>query len=340
MTEFSMLPWETQSGTGDGAFSYNQDQSNNFFRQFDVRNVAQEGVAWGVGSNLALTGSSSPLVVADGAAVCYGRYWNDANANLSLITPAADTGGRVILRTDWAANQTRLAVIYNSVGVTTPPALTQVAGTTWEIALASFVIDNAGNVWTDATKTVAGVTDERYPILGGYTSSEQLLYRNPSPTTMNDCVISGFVIPSWVNGLIIRGAWQQGHAGNDYTFLQFNGDTGNNYQWGLHEVAYTAGAWTFLGATTTNQLRIAHMKTSAFTCTFEALVMNVQDTTAAKPVKTSYASAVSSAPVGGFSGTGGGGWASSAALRTLSISSLNPGGVQPVYGTTSIYGLV
>ena len=340
MSEFSMFPWETQNGVGDGAFSYNQDQANDFFRIFDVLSPSAEGVAWGVDNSLAVSGSASPLSMATGAAVCYGRYWSNTPVSLSVSTPASDTGGRVVLRADWSANTVRAAIFMNTTGVTAAPALTQVAGTTWEITLAYFVIDSGGNIWTDATKTVAGVTDERYPMLGAYVSSEQLLYRNPSPTTMNDCVVSGFVIPPWCKGLIIRGSWQQGHGGNDYAFLQFNGDTGNNYQWGLNEEVYTVGALTYLAATTTNQLRIAHMKTSAFTCTFEAVITNIQGSSAAKPVTSHYSSAPSAGPVGGFSGFGGGSWANVAALKTLTISSLNPGGVQPVYGSTAIYGLV
>lgn len=146
MTQFSMLPWTT-GGAGDGATPYTQDQSNNFFRYFDVRDPASEGVALGVLSELAVSGSSSPLTVAPGAAICYGRYWSDANVSLSVSTPGVGTtGGRVVLRCTWSTRQIRLAVKMSASGIATPPALTQSFGSTWEISLATFTITTGGTI--------------------------------------------------------------------------------------------------------------------------------------------------------------------------------------------------
>jgi hypothetical protein len=161
MTEFSMLPWETQTGTGDGITAYTQVQANNFFRYFDIRYTDAEGVVMGTLNQLVITGSASPLAVDTGAAYSYGRYHSDASVNLVVATPAADTGGRVVLRTDWATNTIRLAVLANSSGVTAAPAITQTFGTLWEISLATYVVDNAGAIWTDSGKGTAGVTDTR-----------------------------------------------------------------------------------------------------------------------------------------------------------------------------------
>ena len=160
--EFSML-WETQTNTGDGANSYTQDQSNNYFRYFDVQDPSTQGVAINGGGldSLEVTGTAIPLNVASGAAVCWLRYWNDAATTVTVSAPIADTGGRVILQTDWATNTTRLKIVLNTVGNTAVPALVQTAGTIWQIPLASFVIDSAGDVWTDAGKIVAGVVDDR-----------------------------------------------------------------------------------------------------------------------------------------------------------------------------------
>lgn len=161
MAEFSMLPWETQTGTGDGAFSYNQTQANEFFRDFSNANPATAGVLYGVDGMLEVIGSSSALKVETGKAICYARYWNDSTADASVPTPAADMGFAVVLRTVWSTNTTRIAVKTSGSGVTTIPGLNQTAGTIWEIYLATGVIDNAGNIWTDATKTTAGTTDGR-----------------------------------------------------------------------------------------------------------------------------------------------------------------------------------
>ena len=160
--EFSML-WETQTGTGDGATSYTQDQANDRDRYFDVQDPTTQGVAYKGGGldSLEVTGTSMPLDVASGAAVCWLRYWNDAATTVDVAAPVVDTGGRVVLNTDWAANTTRLAIALNTVGNTAPPALVQTIGTQWQISLASFVIDSAGDVWTDSGKGTAGVNDER-----------------------------------------------------------------------------------------------------------------------------------------------------------------------------------
>lgn len=164
MTEFSML-WETQTGTGDGSSSYAQDQANIFFRRFGNYDPTKLGVRYNPDlSNLAVSGSSSPLSVATGVADTYGfRYWNLSLAvNVAVSTPAVgDTGGMVVLRATWATNTVRAAIITNTDGNPAIPTVTQTAGTTWEIPLASFVIDTSGNIWTDSGKTIAGVTDLR-----------------------------------------------------------------------------------------------------------------------------------------------------------------------------------
>jgi len=163
MAEFSMFPWETQTGVGDGANSYTQDQANAFFRYFDVRNPANEGVVKGVLIELAVTGVASPLSVNTGAAICYGRYWNDSAKTLAVTTPAVGTtGGRVILRATWATNTIRLVAVRNTDGNAGIPAMTQIAGTTWEISLATFSITVGGVITVTDDRTfrlVTGILD-------------------------------------------------------------------------------------------------------------------------------------------------------------------------------------
>jgi len=124
MSEFSMMPWETQTGTGDGQFSYTQEQASQFFRDFHNSNVATSGVLSGIDNELAVSGSVSPLSVATGKGYSYARYWNDAVVNLVVTTPGVgDTGFRVVLRTTWATNQTRLTVLRSADGNNAIPAL-------------------------------------------------------------------------------------------------------------------------------------------------------------------------------------------------------------------------
>jgi hypothetical protein len=161
MTEQSML-WTT-NGVGHGAAPYTREQANEFFRDFTITDPATMGPLKGIDNELVVSGTSSPLAVATGKAVVYGyRYWNDASKNVTVATPAAgDTGGRIVLRANWASQLITAVVKLGNDGVPTIPSLVQSALTTWEISLASFVIDTSGNIWTNSSKSVAGVTDTR-----------------------------------------------------------------------------------------------------------------------------------------------------------------------------------
>lgn len=155
-------PWDTNpptGGDGDGAAGLTEASAREFLAlYFKVQDPTSEGVSVGVLDELEVSGTSSPLEVAAGSAVCYGLYISDDTEELEVSTPVAGTtGGRVVLRTSWAGQPTneattRLAVKVSSDGVASIPALTQSAGTVWEISLASFTITTGG---------VITVTDDR-----------------------------------------------------------------------------------------------------------------------------------------------------------------------------------
>lgn len=154
-------PWSTVAGLGDGAAELNEAYSREFLAlYFGVQNPAVEGVSVGVLNELAVTGIATPLAVGSGSAICYGLYVNDANTTIAVTTPAiGTTGGRVVLRTNWAGTggagleaRTRIAVKMSADGNPAIPALTQAFGTTWEISLANFLVTTLG---------VITVTDER-----------------------------------------------------------------------------------------------------------------------------------------------------------------------------------
>ena len=137
MTEMSMFPWETQTGTGDGVFSYNQDQANDYFRYFDLQDPTVEGVGLGVLNELEVVAADPNTINVDtGIGVCYGRYWNDAVVSFALADDVVVRGYNVVLQSDWANNETRL-VLLSSVDATIPTP-TQIAGTLWEVSLATF----------------------------------------------------------------------------------------------------------------------------------------------------------------------------------------------------------
>lgn len=157
MTERSRF-WTTNN-TGDGpSIGYSTSDWEKILRhQFNGGDEANGGILFGIGNALAVSGASSPLAVNTGAAMVYGHYYeNDASLNLAVTTPVVGTtGGRVILRVNWAAQTVRALVNRNTDGLSAIPALTQSAGTTWEISLATFTITTGGVITlTDTRKYV------------------------------------------------------------------------------------------------------------------------------------------------------------------------------------------
>lgn len=147
--------WST-NGTGDGASGgYNQQRWYDFLRKiFTTDQSATEGVLLGESNELAVSGTSSPLSVATGSAIVYGFFYeNTAALSLTVTTPAATTGGRVVLEADWTAQTVRGKVVLNTSGVTTPPALTQSAGSTYQISLATFTITAGGAITLTDTRS-------------------------------------------------------------------------------------------------------------------------------------------------------------------------------------------
>lgn len=151
------MPWDS-TNVGDGPSSgYTETQTEEFFRDlFTGDRYTSEGVLAGVGSELAVSGTASPLTVASGAAIAYGKYYqNTSNASLTVTSPSVGTTGlRVVLRVSWSAQTVRATVVKNTDGTSAVPSLTQSAGTTWDIPLATGTITTGG---------VIALTDARVP---------------------------------------------------------------------------------------------------------------------------------------------------------------------------------
>ncbi len=177
MTQISW-PWYTNppsGGDGDGAQGLNEQRSREFLATyFGAQDITKEGVCKGVLSELAISGTASPLTVAPGAAICYGMFISDSNVTLPVTTPTNGlTGGLVVLRTNWAGfgdgdvgeATTRLAIKLNTDGISSIPTLTQVAGQRWEIALAAFTIATNGTI--TITNTYTPDKWRRFPGMAG-----------------------------------------------------------------------------------------------------------------------------------------------------------------------------
>lgn len=160
--------WATGT-TGDGAVAgFSQDLTTNMFHRMLINDLTAEGPLKNYLNGLSISATNHAVTpkttLATGAAFLYGfHYWNDAALDVFLTLPVVnDTGFRVVLRSTYGATQTvRVALLESADGVSAIPAVTQTAGTLWEISLASGVVDTGGDIWKTAAKTVAGVTDLR-----------------------------------------------------------------------------------------------------------------------------------------------------------------------------------
>jgi len=125
-------------------------------------------------NELEVSGTVSPVSVATGRALVHGTWYEaDAAVSVAIPTPAVSTRiDRIVLRKSWAAQTVRVTRIAGVEGGSAP-AITQSAGTTWDIPLAQAAITTGG---------VITVTDER-DFMGGH------IYRRKVATeTVNNSV--------------------------------------------------------------------------------------------------------------------------------------------------------
>jgi hypothetical protein len=160
MTESSIL-WST-TGTGDGTSGgYPQAKLVEWQRALFAKSANLGGVSPTYQNQLAVTGSASPVTVATGAAVCYGYvYFNDAALTVAIPTPASQPRiDRIVLRVNWAAQTVRVTRIAGTEGGGAP-ALTQAAGTTWDIPLAQVSITTGGVITLTDQREFLDVTGD------------------------------------------------------------------------------------------------------------------------------------------------------------------------------------
>ncbi len=151
MAESSIF-WTT-GATGDGALPYTMAQVTAWLRRTFTPGQTNGGILKGYGSELAVSGTSSPVTVATGAAQVYGfPYENDSAATVAIPTPSGATRiDRIVLRASWAAQTVRITRIAGTEEGGAP-SLTQTPGTTYDIPLAQVSITTGG---------VITVTDQR-----------------------------------------------------------------------------------------------------------------------------------------------------------------------------------
>lgn len=139
------------NGVGDGSAEYTDAELAQWLRNLLG---GGSGVFAGIGDELEVSGSSSPLTCEDGAGSVYGYPFHDAaSQSIAVPTPTVGTTGhRIVVRLDVAANTIRRTLLSSTDGVASLPALTQTPGSVYEIPLAGLTITTGG---------VITVTDER-----------------------------------------------------------------------------------------------------------------------------------------------------------------------------------
>jgi hypothetical protein len=144
MTETSRF-WGGTS-TGDAALApYTDDAYSDIQRKLHQQDRTLEGVVSQYANELAVSGVTSPVAVATGAAVVDGKFYeNDASLNVAVATPGGATRlDLIVLRKDWTAQTVRVVRIAGSEGGG-EPAIVQTDGTTWDIVLAKLSITTGG----------------------------------------------------------------------------------------------------------------------------------------------------------------------------------------------------
>jgi hypothetical protein len=202
MSEVSRF-WTTNN-TGDGPTGgYSAANFAQFIRESFMTDLTAEGVLRGIGNNLAVSGTSSPVAVNTGAAMVYGFFYsNDGSVNVSVATPTTATRiDRVVLRVSWAAQTVRIALVAGAEGGIAP-ALTQTANTTWEIPLANVSITTGGVITVTDARTyvkhpgVYGWLDEALSITGTITATDQIKSTKSGGATSAGVFVEAATYPS------------------------------------------------------------------------------------------------------------------------------------------------
>jgi hypothetical protein len=105
---------------------------------------------WGY-NTLGVTGATSPVAVASGAAIVNGKlYRNTASVNVNIPTPASNPRiDRIVLRLDQTATPNTCTIqrlAGTEAASPSAPALTQTDGTRWEVSLAQVRITTGGAI--------------------------------------------------------------------------------------------------------------------------------------------------------------------------------------------------
>jgi hypothetical protein len=182
MTEYS-FPWDGTTVGDCGPYS-----SATWDDMYHM--VYGDGIIAGVGGELAVSGTASPLTVASGAAFVNGKFYrNTASVSVSVPTPTSATRvDRIVLRADYTAQTVRITRLAGTEGSGSPPPLTQSDGVRWEISLAQVTITVGGSIT---------ITSEREAITPGRLPGELSIFYVTSVDAQKRPVRDGLAFKHW-----------------------------------------------------------------------------------------------------------------------------------------------
>ena len=146
--------WWTTDGTGDGpSGGYTQVHLSDVIRATAGASY-YEGVVPSLLNECAGTvGGANTFAINTGSGVVDGKlYENDASVNVNIPSTSSDTRiDRIVLRADWTAQTIRITRIAGTQSSTpSAPAVTQTAGSTYDIKLYQVRVNTSGTVTTEA----------------------------------------------------------------------------------------------------------------------------------------------------------------------------------------------
>lgn len=223
MSQFSK-PWGGTS-TGD-AGPYTDQVWRDIWRILFQTDDTVEGVIRNYLNELEVSGTSSPLNIATGAALVEGGvFCTDGAVSLDVDTPVSDTRqDYVVLQMDWVAQTIRIA-LHEGVEGGSLPSLTQVADTTWEIPLASISITTGGVITVTDVRTFAAT-----PLASGPETKKAILSERLDPGNSRvpqsgitaagrsapESGGAGTVKPVWLTAEYTKGS---GNTGLEWSFV-------------------------------------------------------------------------------------------------------------------------
>lgn len=168
MAEISR-PWDGIA-TGD-AGPYSDDQWTDVWAALLAPTVATEGIFFEQLNDLDLSGlPASPVTIETGRAIVDGSwYQSDSNVSVTIPTPGANPRiDRIVLRKDWALQTIRITRIAGAEAASpTPPAITQIDGTTWDTVLWQVFVTTGGVItaYRDERDFIGQYEPAGYPTL-------------------------------------------------------------------------------------------------------------------------------------------------------------------------------